>query len=286
MDIGLHALGIGTGARREVIDTVARQAERRGFATLWSGEHVVMVDDQASRYPYTSDGKIAVPAAADWLDPTITLSFAAAATTTIRLATGVALLPEHNPVIMAKQLASLDRLSGGRLTAGIGIGWSREEFDALGVPFERRAARTASYVDAMRTIWRDEPASYTSEFVAFTDIRVKPAPAQESIPIIVGGNSDTALERVVGWGDGWYGFNLDGVEAVAERVARVTELCSSSGRPRDELYLAVALRDPSVDDLVAVEALGVNELVVVASPPEDASDAPAWVDGLADKWFR
>ncbi len=138
MQLGLHALGIGAGARREIIDAVARGAEERGFATLWAGEHVVMVDESASRYPYSADGQIAVPADADWLDPLIGLSFAAAATRSIRLATGVLLLPEHNPVIVAKQAASLDRLSGGRLTLGIGVGWSAEEFAALGVPFARR----------------------------------------------------------------------------------------------------------------------------------------------------
>ena len=138
MDVGLHALGIGAGAGRTVIDAVAAAAERAGFATLWAGEHVVMVDEGPSRYPYADDGRIAVPADADWLDPFVALSFAAAATTTIELATGVLLLPEHNPLIVAKQAASLDKLSGGRLTLGVGIGWSREEFDALGVPFGRR----------------------------------------------------------------------------------------------------------------------------------------------------
>ena len=123
MRLGLHALGIGEGARREVIDAVAVAAEANGFATLWAGEHVVMVDRSSSRYPYADDGRIAVPAAADWLDPMVCLGFAAAATTTIGVATGVLLLPEHNPVVVAKQAASLDVLSGGRLTLGVGIGW-------------------------------------------------------------------------------------------------------------------------------------------------------------------
>src|ERR1700712_4442018 len=118
MRIGLHALGIGSGAQREVIDAVARGAEVAGFSTLWSGEHVVMVDRSRSRYPYASDGQIAVPATADWLDPLIGLSFAAAATQTIGIATGVLLLPEHNPVLLAKQVATLDVMSGGPLHTG------------------------------------------------------------------------------------------------------------------------------------------------------------------------
>ena len=125
MRLGLHALGIGIGARREVIDAVAAAAEAAGFSTLWVGEHVVMVDRSASRYPYAQDGQIAVPADADWLDPMIALSFAAAATSTIRLATGVLLVPEHNPVTLAKSVASLDRLCHGRLALGIGVGWSQ-----------------------------------------------------------------------------------------------------------------------------------------------------------------
>ena len=170
MRVGLHALGIGTGADPGVITATAVEAERRGFATLWAGEHVVMVDDGASRYPYADDGKIAVPAVADWLDPMIALSYAAAATSTIRLATGILLLPEHNPV---------DRRQAGRV-AGSAERWpvhagrrhrlvARRSSEALGVPFERRGARTASYVAAMRTLWTNEIASFESEFVSFYD---------------------------------------------------------------------------------------------------------------------
>ena len=284
MHIGLHALGIGAGAERTVIDAVAKAAEENGFATLWSGEHVVMVDDPASRYPYSDDGKIAVPAVADWLDPMICLSFAAAVTTTIRIATGVLLLPEHNPVLVAKQAASLDRLCGGRLTLGVGIGWSKEEFDALGVPFEQRGKRTAEYVDAMRTLWRDDVASFRGTFVAFDNIRVNPKPAQR-IPIMLGGNSDPAMRRVIAWGDGWYGFNLDDVAAVADRVKMIEALCREQGRDRADLYLAVALRQPQPGDVRALADLGIDEFVVVEAPPGGAEDVPDWVAGLAEGWL-
>src|ERR1700682_499055 len=286
MRLGLHALGIGAGAARAVIDAVAVGAEKCGFATLWSGEHVVMVDRSASRYPYSDDGQIAVPAVADWIDPVIGLSFAAAATSTIGIATGVLLLPEHNPVLVAKQAATLDTLSGGRLTLGVGIGWSREEFDALGVPFERRAARTAEYVAAMRTLWRDDVASFDGEFVHFDSVRVNPKPVDDRcIPIVLGGNSDAALRRVVAWGDGWYGFNLDGVRAVAERVAFLKTLCADCGRDPAELRLAVALRDLRLRDLFALAELGVDELVLVDAPPQDARVAADWVTALADHWM-
>src|SRR6476469_2403447 len=141
MELGLHALGIGSGADRAVIDAVASAADTCGFATLWSGEHVVMVDRSASRYPYSDDGVIAVPADADWLDPLLALTFAAAVTSRIELATGVLLLPEHNPVLAAKQAATLDVLSAGRFSLGGGVGWSAEEFAALKVPCARRGQR-------------------------------------------------------------------------------------------------------------------------------------------------
>jgi len=283
--VGLHALGIGAGADRDVIDAVARAADAHGFATLWAGEHVVMVDDGTSTYPYSDDGKIAVPAAADWLDPMICLSFAAAASTNIRIATGVLLLPEHNPLVVAKQAASLDRLSGGRLTLGVGIGWSKEEFDALGVPFERRSRRTAEYVDAMRTVWRDDVASFRGAFVDFDAIRVNPKPVHDRrIPIVLGGNSDAAMRRVVAWGDGWYGFNLDDVAAVADRVQLIDGLCREHGRDRSELRLAVAMREPDPADLPALCDLGVDEYVVVAGPPDDAQKVEGWVARLAEQW--
>jgi len=280
--LGLHALGIGAGAQRAVIDAVAAAAEQHGFATLWSGEHVVMVDHPASRYPYSADGRIAVPAATDWIDPLIGLSFAAAATTTIGLATGVLLLPEHNPVVVAKQVATLDRLSGGRFTLGVGIGWSREEFDTLGVPFERRDGRTAEYVAAMRTLWSDDIASFAGEFVHFERVRLNPKPVRDRrIPIVLGGNSDAALRRVVKWGDGWYGFNLRDVAAVAERVALIRRLCADAGRDPSDLQLAVALQQLRHTDVPALSEVGINELVIVDSPPDNVPAIPDWVAGLA-----
>lgn len=287
MQLGLHALGIGSGADRTVIDAVASAAEDHGFATLWAGEHVVMVDDSTSRYPYSVSGEIAVPAEADWLDPMIALSFAAAASSRIRLATGVLLLPEHNPVIVAKQAASLDRLSGGRLTLGIGVGWSREEFEALGVPFEGRAARTAEYVAAMRTLWREDVASFAGRFVAFDSIRVNPKPvAEKGIPIVVGGNSDAALRRVAAWGDGWYGFNLDGIDEARHRIGRLEKLLEESGRDRAGVWVAVALAAPRAADAGALAELGVDELVLVQAPPDSADAVPEWISTLANEWIQ
>ncbi len=281
---GLHALGIGIGARREVIDAVAVEAEAAGFATLWAGEHVVMVDEGASEYPYAPDGRIAVPAAADWLDPLIALSFAAAATQTIGLATGVLLLPEHQPLALAKRAASLDRLSGGRLTLGIGVGWSREEFDALGVPFARRGARADEYLAAIRAAWRDDVASFQGEFVSFHGVRVNPKPVRDRrIPVIIGGNGEAALRRAVRAGDGWYGFNLDGLDEVRERIGRLRVLCRETGRDPRRLRIAVALADATAADPDALAAAGVDELVAVASPPADPAAVAGWCRALGPR---
>lgn len=286
MRLGLHALGIGTGAQRDIIDQVARVAEELGFSTLWAGEHVAMFDRQKSRYPYADDGRIAVPAEADWLDPLITLSFAAAATTRIGLATGVLLLPEHNPLLLAKQVASLDSLSGGRLRLGVGVGWSREEFDALGIPFARRGARATEYAAAMRTLWREDVASFEGEFTQFENVRLNPKPHMDRrIPITLGGNSDAALRRVAAWGDGWYGFNLEDVDAVRGQIQTLRQLCAEAGTDMNRLHIAVALVNGTPQDAPLLAELGVDELVLVQSPPAEPARVREWVTALAEAWM-
>jgi probable F420-dependent oxidoreductase len=284
MRIGLHALGIGTGARPDIIRAVSLAADAAGFGTLWSGEHVVMVDRPASRYPYSGNGQIAVPADADWLDPFLGLTFAAACTDRIGLATGVLLLPEHNPVAVAKRAATLDVLCKGRLTLGIGIGWSAEEFAALGIPFARRGERADEYVAAMRTLWSADVASFHGEFVHFDAVRVNPKPVRgRRIPVVVGGNADAALERVAAIGDGWYGFNLT-MSSLAERMGVLSECCRQRERALSELTVAVALTDGSPDMLPELGRIGVTELVLVGAPPATAAAATAWVEELAARW--
>ena len=284
MRVGLHALGIGTGARPDVIRAVAVAAEEAGFATLWSGEHVVLVDRPVSRYPYSADGRIGVPVGEDWLDPLLGLTFAAAVTSRITVGTGVLLLPEHNPVLAAKQAATLDVLSGGRLTLGVGIGWSAEEFAALGVPFAQRGQRTAEYVAAIRRLWADDVASFQGEFTRFESVRVNPKPVRgRKIPVVVGGNSDAALGRVAAFGDGWYGFNLR-ADAVAERIATLAEQCRRRGRHPRELSVAVALADGTPGMLPELAEIGVSELVLVGAPPADPAAAAAWVADVAADW--
>jgi probable F420-dependent oxidoreductase len=283
--IGLHALGIGTGSRPDIMVAVAAAAESAGFATLWCGEHVVMVDRPASRYPYSDDGKIAVPPDADWLDPLLALSFLAGVTRSIRLATGILLLPEHNPLLVAKQAATLDLICSGRFDLGVGIGWSAEEFAALGVPFARRGERTAEYVAAMRRLWSDDPATFHGKFVNFDAVRVNPKPVRERrVPVIFGGTTDAALRRVAAIGDGWYGFNLP-FARVRERIGLLAAACGREGRDLTGLKVAVSLRDADPAQLPDLAAAGVTELVVVAGPPGDPAAAASWVRRLASRWI-
>ena len=283
--VGLHVLGIGTGSKPEIMTAVARAADRHGFATLWCGEHVVMVEVPASRYPYSADGKIAVPADADWLDPLLGLSFLAAVTSRIRLATGILLLPEHNPLLVAKQAATLDVLSAGRFILGVGIGWSADEFNALRIPFARRAERTREYVNAIRHVWAEDVASFAGEFVKFEAVRVYPKPVRDrKVPVVIGGTSEAALERVAAFGDGWYGFNLP-TAAVGERIGLLAQQCRRHRRDVRGLHLAVSLSDGSPGDLPELAAAGVTELVIVAEPPAEPQAATDWVAHLADRWL-
>ncbi|BBY21875.1 hypothetical protein MSTO_20800 [Mycobacterium stomatepiae] len=151
--------------------------------------------------------------------------------------------------------------------------------------FEHRAARTAEYVTAMRPLWRDDVASFDGKFVGFDSIRVNPKPVHDHrIPIMLGGNSDSALQRVASWGDGWYGFNLDDVAAVRDRIGKLDRWCAEARRDRAQLRLAVALRNPREKDLDALAELGVDELVLVEPPPERSDAVAGWVGALADRW--
>jgi probable F420-dependent oxidoreductase len=288
MKFGLFSLGIGTGARPGVIAKTAEAAERCGVATLWVGEHVVLFDRQDSKYPYSPGGEFPLPGGADWLDPFITLTFAAAVTKTIRLATGICLVPEHNPVVLAKEVASLDRLAGGRFALGVGIGWSAEEFAALGIPFERRAQRTREYIEVMQRLWSDEVTTYHGEFVNFDGARCFPKPTRgRKLPIIFGGESTPALRRTADIGNGWFGFNV-GPDDAAPLVKKLHSMLKANGRNSNEVEIIVSpyTRKITLDDLKKYSAAGVNELVMVASPPEDERQIAGWVERIAHDWVE
>src|SRR5438552_1054540 len=187
MKIGFFAIGIANLARPDLITAVATNAERLNFATVWAPEHVVFLERFSSRYPYSRGENIPIPTDTPLLNPFLALTYAAARTSRIRLATGICLVPEYNPLLLAKICASLDYLSGGRLALGIGIGWLREEFTALGIPWEGRAKRTREYIEAMRGLWGDRH-DYQGEIVNYKGALSYPKPALGArLPILVGG---------------------------------------------------------------------------------------------------
>ena len=264
MKIGYFALGIGPLTEPSMIKAVALATERLGFSTLWAPEHVVLLSEYASRYPYSA-GEFPMPVETPFGDPFTTLSYAAALTSKIRLATGICLVPEHNPLVLAKTVATLDRLSSGRFILGTGIGWLEEEFQAIGVTWDRRAHRTREYIEAMRLLWAGEHAAYSGEFVNFRGALSYPKPAHNrSVPVWFGGESGPALRRVAEYGDGWVGFNLTPEEA-APKIRRIEELLKASGRKRSDVELAVSPYGKTItkDDLKRYRDLGVEEVPLV-----------------------
>jgi probable F420-dependent oxidoreductase len=288
MKIGLFAIGIGAAANPDTIRKVAETGERVGFGTVWAPEHVVLFDQHDSKYPYSDSGKFPLAANADWLDPFIALSFAAAVTSKVRLATGICLVPEHNPLVLAKVIASLDKLAKGRFMFGVGIGWQAEEFAAIGVPFERRAQRTREYIDVMRKLWSDGVASHHGEFVNFDKVGSYPKPPQGAkVPVIFGGESNPALRRVAEYGDGWFGFNLDPAEA-KERIGKLEQLLKHNGRKLSDVELIVSpyTKRITTDDLKRYRDLGVSEVPIMTNFDGAPAEAAARVEQAAKEWVE
>ncbi|HKV53493.1 MAG TPA: LLM class F420-dependent oxidoreductase [Candidatus Binataceae bacterium] len=283
MKIGLLTIGFGIGARPATIRTIAEHCDALGFGTLWAPEHVVLFDRYTeSKYPYSDDGAFAAPSTIDWMDPFVALSFAAAASQRIRLATGICLVPEHNPLVLAKVIATLDVLSGGRFALGVGIGWSSEEFGALGISFERRAQRTREYIDVMRKLWGEPQSSHEGEFVKFREVRSFPKPPQGArVPIIFGGESAPALRRVADYGTGWFGFNLSPEDAAA-KIKRLSALLQERGRRLADVDVIVSpyQRNITGDDLARYREAGVQELVLVSPLPPDESQLRLELDRI------
>ncbi len=287
MKIGFFAVGIGHLARPDLIKTVAVHAERLNFATVWAPEHVVLLDQHVSKYPY-STGAFPVPMDTPFADPFVTLGYAAAYTSRVKLVTGICLVPEHNPLVLAKAVATLDQVSGGRFTLGVGVGWLEEEFKAIGVPWERRAQRTREYVDAMRCLWRDAHSTYKGEFVKFENVRSYPKPVRGEVPIWFGGESGPALKRVADYGNGWCGFNLSPAEA-ADKMKHLDQLIKAAGRKRSEIYMALSPYTKPItrDDLKRYRDAGVDELGLIEfAPPTNERDLTARMEQMAREWVE
>ena len=272
MSFGLFSMNIGPCSTPETATRVARAAEDAGFDSLWVGEHVVLPDPRVPPSPLNPEDPI--------LDPVVALTFLAAHTRTVRLGTGIIILPQRNPLVLAKALASLDVLSGGRLIVGVGAGYLEPEFRALGIPFEHRGPRTVEYLDAMRAIWSAPAPAYEGRFAAFANVQARPRPVQQPHPpIVMGGNSPPAYRRAVLHANGWYGYALD-LEATAAAIAGLRRAAERYGRPTTlgEMEISVTPRGP-VDAETAdrFAALGVHRLILLPRGARDGDEVEHFV---------
>jgi probable F420-dependent oxidoreductase len=249
IEIGWSLQGRGTLAGKEAITTLARRAEALGYDSIWVTDRMVIPVAGTTGYPYSPTGAFPLGPDEPWLEALTAITYLATITERIRVGSSVLVIPYRNPIQTAKALATADDLSGGRVILGAGIGWWREEFAAVGVPFEDRAARTLEYLRVMKAIWTRPRVTFEGRFVRIAEAGgVQPHPARPGgIPIWIGGHSEAALRRVVDVGDGWHPLGLRPPVALhppelAVRVRRLHELAAAAGR--DPASLTVAFKGP------------------------------------------
>ena len=281
MKFGIGFANTGPFAGGPGAALLGRAAEAAGFDSVWTVEHVVYPEGYESTYPYAPDGKMPGSGDNPIPDPLVWLAYVAATTSELTLATGISLLPERHPVAYAKEVATLDNLSGGRLQLGIGIGWLKEEFEVLGVPWERRAARTEEYMAVMRALWAADNASFDGEFVSFEGMSSNPKPTNGTVPITIGGHSRGAAERAGRVGDGFFPAKGD----MGELVEIVKTTATEHGRDPEAIEMTGIHPGIFGDDAAgAVEeaaSWGLNRLIVPSFM--FFSDPEASIAGLGEK---
>ncbi len=275
MRFGLFNINNGACSFPATLGAVARAAEAAGFESLWTGEHVVLPDPQVPPSPVAPEGRM--------LDPAVALAYAAAFTSRIRLGTGIIILPQRNPLVLAKELGSVDVVSGGRLIFGVGVGYLQPEFDALGISMEDRGTKTLEYIEAMRAIWASDKAAYSGKYVNFSGVSANPKPVQAGgPPVVMGGHTGPAWRKAVTHCQGWYGFALDH-DAVAKNLDGLRKAAERHERPSwlGELEITVTPRGRVDRDAVERFAeLGVHRLVL--TPRGDDLDSwKAYIDDTA-----
>jgi probable F420-dependent oxidoreductase len=266
MKFGLAFSNIEPFAGAAAATRLAGAAEEAGFESVWTVDHVVIPAEYRSVYPYDPSGRIG-PDDTNFPDPLIWLAYVAAATSTLRLGTAILILPERNPVVLAKELATLDYLSGGRVVLGVGVGWLKEEYEALGVPWERRGRRGEESIGAMRALWSQDRASYTGDTTGFTDCYLRPQPVNGTIPIHIGGHSDIAARRAGRIGDGFFPFGVTRSEAPA-LLDVVRQSAREAGRDPASLEVTmdsfVTSGEEALTDVKSLEALGASRVLIPA----------------------
>jgi probable F420-dependent oxidoreductase len=280
MKLGIFGINTGPCAAPETAAKVARAAEAAGFESVWTGEHVVLPDPQAPPSP--------APPRHPMLDPAVALAFLAAHTQRMRLATGIIILPQRNPVVLAKELASVDVLSRGRLIFGLGAGYLKPEFDAVGARFDDRGARTDEYIDVLRVLWSEEKPSFAGRTLRFAGVDAHPRPVQKPHPpIVVGGTSPPALRRAALKGNGWYGFLRD-LDAAKADLAGLAAARRDAGRPAALGALEISITPLprlDLDGARRYQDLGVDRLVLLPNARDEAT-LLRWVDETAETLLR
>jgi probable F420-dependent oxidoreductase len=282
MKFGLTFANAGPFSFPEGLANLARTAEEVGLESIWTVEHVVIPVGYRSQYPYSPSGKIPGPENVPIPDPLLPLAFAAAVTSRLRLATGILILPQRHPIYVAKELATLDVLSGGRAILGIGIGWLEEEFTALGIPFAERAGRTAESVRAIRSLWADTPEPFEGRFFRFAPLESNPKPVQKpGVPIVVGGHAPGAARRAARYGDGFFPAVAD-LETLRDRLALLRDECARVGRRPEEIELTAGRGPVDLDGARRLQDLGVAR-VTFPPPAFDPDGLRRGLEEIADR---
>ena len=264
MKFGIVPVNLREFTDPEMLIPFVQRAEAHGYESVWTAEHVIIPKQYDSVYPYNPDGKLPFKPDAPIIDPLVALTFIAAATKKIRLGTGVNILPQMSPLYLAKWVSSIDHLSQGRLMLGLGIGWLREEFAAIGVPFERRGKRSNEYLEALKAVWTSEEVNYQGEFINWQGFSMRPKPAQPGgVPLVIGGISQPAIRRTVKYGDGWYVIGKD-PDDYRTHMQALAEECERQGRDISELEITAYWNyyTEGLESLGVYEELGVHRLLV------------------------
>jgi probable F420-dependent oxidoreductase len=270
MKIGIFGINTGMFSTRDAVKQIAQMAEEAGYESLWTGEHVVVLDPQAAPSP--------IPPETRMVDTIATLAFAAAVTERIKLGSGIILLAQRNPVVLAKELSGIDVLSDGRLIFGIGVGYVKQEFEVIGIPFEERGARVSEHIEAIRTLWTSDVPRFDGEFTQISGVQSHPRPIQQPHPpIVIGGMSPPAFRRAVSQGNGWYGFFQD-LDATAASIVGLKDAAKRVERPESlgELEISITPIGPvDLDTMKRYEDLGVSRLILLPGRSEEAASGGA-----------
>lgn len=275
MEYGYFGFNHGALHEPDDIERVVVTADQLGYESIWTGEHVVLVDPHEAPSP--------VPPETNFVDTIASLAFAAAKTERIKLGSGIILLPQRNPVVLAKELAGIDVLSKGRLLFGVGVGYVPREFETIGIPYEERGARTTEHIEVIRELWTSEKPSFDGRFTRFSGIQSRPRPVQDPHPpILVGGMSPPALRRAVAQGDGWYGFFQD-LEATAAAIKGLEDAAKSTERRESLGRLSISITPPGpvdADTAKRYEDLGVDRLILMRGFGDMGGGGGDAVDGI------